>query len=340
MARVGLVLGAAAGIAVATVFVAPMMEDPLRQLSWQRISRMWALYQSTMNGSAMASMWFRNPGAFTRWSGFIPVIGFFVFGAAALIARAMSSSARPNRSREWRFCLWLALIFAGLFLQIVITPQAGGPHHAMMLFPLDIMACVVAAHLSVSYLPRITSGACTVAGAAALLVFCGAQMGNLSLHFQRFTTNSAFKAHWNPAVEELVAYLDIEGMKVDVIHCIDWGIWQQAVSLCHPEVSRKIHDSWPTFRQWDVANPNAAQTARAIISADRSALYISFASGDAVFPQCYSGFIGANEVVGRVAEPQPLPAHLAQAYEIFKVSPAPEARAALLRPRTESPRAR
>ena len=38
-------------------------------------------------------------------------------------------------------------MFGIIFIEMVLTPQAGGPHHAIMLFPFDLLAGFVAAFL-------------------------------------------------------------------------------------------------------------------------------------------------------------------------------------------------
>ncbi|PYJ48698.1 MAG: hypothetical protein DME69_02405 [Verrucomicrobia bacterium] len=50
----------------------------------------------------------------------------------------LDAEARENRKNGF-FCLLIGLL---IFLQIVITPQAGGPHHYSMIFPLPLLAFV------------------------------------------------------------------------------------------------------------------------------------------------------------------------------------------------------
>ena len=66
----------------------------------------------------------------------IVVDGFLAL--ACLSFPMLDAEARENRKNGF-FCFLIGLL---IFLQIVITPQAGGPHHYSMIFPLPLLAFV------------------------------------------------------------------------------------------------------------------------------------------------------------------------------------------------------
>lgn len=135
-----------------------------------------------------------------------------------------------------------------------------------------------------------------------------------------------FKAQWSPSTERLVTYLNSQVDDVDAIYCVDWGIWQQAVSLGSPRMRDKLKDSWPAFSQWNPHTADAPETARQFFSDRSRALYISFGATNSVFPACYRHFAEMNAVAGVPAHPdRTLPDQLRDVYEVFeKVAPRPE----------------
>ena len=95
----------------------------------------------------------------------VPVIAGFVLLEALITLLLMAESPLHNDVQRVKeiFAFMLLAIYlhrqevalvvhghATMEDQIVITPQAGGPHHTLMLFPLDLLACFAAAFLFVN----------------------------------------------------------------------------------------------------------------------------------------------------------------------------------------------
>src|SRR5438094_4142677 len=100
-----------------------------------------------------------------------------------------NEEARENR-KEGFFFLVIGLL---IFLQIVITPQAGGPHHYSMIFPLPLLAFAFLAkslytQLATENLRRLAALLSDAAAVSLLVVHVHNTAGFLS----HFRTNSHY----------------------------------------------------------------------------------------------------------------------------------------------------
>ena len=101
------------------------------QLKWQGLL-------AALSGAAVAHFIFENSAGIIRFVPYwlIIVDGFFVL--TCLFLPMSNAPARENR-KNGLFCFLVGFL---IFLQIVITPQAGGPHHYLMIFPWPFLAFV------------------------------------------------------------------------------------------------------------------------------------------------------------------------------------------------------
>src|SRR5439155_24575043 len=129
----------------------------------------WDALVNTLSGFAVAYFIFRDAAWVIRFT-FAWLIAVDGFLALACLSFPMSDAeARENRKNGFFFLLIGFLIF----LQIVITPQAGGPHHYSMLFPLPLLGFAflgrsLYTQLAWKNLQRL---AAVLLGSAAVLVF-------------------------------------------------------------------------------------------------------------------------------------------------------------------------
>jgi 4-amino-4-deoxy-L-arabinose transferase-like glycosyltransferase len=306
--------------ALVLLIILPLVRPPHMESVSRRVSQIWALYESTTTGGATAFLWFKRPPPIPLWPGWAVLAATATFLFLTLpFYRLRPASNFPVRSRALRFCIWCLLMFAAIFVQIVITPQAGGPHHTIMLFPLDLLACFAAAFLFTNTLSVRKRYVATLLEGIVLLIWAGFEMQGLQSHFRRFGDASFFRGALSPRVELLADYLNIKGKQVDAIYCVDWGIGLQLEALTQPDVSRKITDMWPTFKDWSAQNPDAEAKVKAVFSPHVKALYLTFTEENSIFADARRNFLQMNSLAGTAAQAaKGVPPALRDVYEVFE----------------------
>ncbi|HWX16184.1 MAG TPA: glycosyltransferase family 39 protein [Chthoniobacterales bacterium] len=306
--------------ALVLLIVLPLVQPPDMQSISRRIWQIWSLYEFTSAGGATAFLWFKRSPDIPLWPGWAVAAATAIFLLLALaFYRRRPGSDFPVHSGALRFCIWCLLMFAAIFVQIVLTPQAGGPHHTLMLFPLDLLACFAAAFLFTNTLSVRKRYVATLLGGIVLLIWAGSEMQSLQSHFRRFRDVSAFRGAWSPRVELLADYLNINGKHVDAIYCVDWGIGHQLAALCQPDIARKIRDRWPGFKDWSAQKPDAGAAVKATFLPQVKALYLTFTEENSVFPEARRNFLQMNSLAGNAAQPVTLvPPALGEVYQVFE----------------------
>src|SRR5262249_36407969 len=148
-------------LAIATAFAAvgllllwivyPLLRRPhMREFSG-RLSHVWSLYKSTSTGAATAHLWFKSAPTVTSWTGWGVLTATVILLFLTLVSYWLHGSANKSLDiKALKFCLWSLLMFGIIYLEIVLTPQAGGPHHLIMVFPFDLLSGFSAAFLCAS----------------------------------------------------------------------------------------------------------------------------------------------------------------------------------------------
>jgi 4-amino-4-deoxy-L-arabinose transferase-like glycosyltransferase len=325
----GMALAIVAAGALVIRIVLPLMQAPQINWSWfsSRVSTFWMRYEITTTGVAMAGLWFKKPPRlpFTLWPGWIilaATAGFLILTLPSCFRR--SSSNLRVHSGALRFCVWCLIMFAAIFVQIVLTPQAGGPHHMLMLFPLDLLACFAAAFVFVNSLPVRGRYFVTLLGGTFLLVWVGFQFENLHSHLRRFRDINSFKGLWSPRVEQLANYLNINGKRVDAIYPVDCCMGYQLGGLCEPDIGRKLRGVWPIFKNWSAEKPDAEATVKAIFSPQEKALYVTYTEKNTVFAETRRNFLQMNVLAGNRAHAITVfPPALGEVYQVFESGTGP-----------------
>jgi 4-amino-4-deoxy-L-arabinose transferase-like glycosyltransferase len=314
-----IVMAIIAAGALVLLIILPLMQLPQMQLTSRRVSQIWTLYEITSTGGATAFLWFKRPPTIALWPGWVVLAvtaGFLLLTLTFCWKR--SWNARIH-AQALRFCIWCLLMFVAIFAQIVITPQAGGPHHTLMLFPFDLLACFAAVFLFINILSVRKRRVATLLCGIVLLIWATFEIQSLQSHFRRFRDASSFRGRWSPRVELLADYVNINGQQVDAIYCVDWGIGNQMAALCRRDISRKLQDIWPIFKNWSTKQPDAAATVKAYFSPQGKALYVTFTEENSVFSETRRNFLEMNTLAGNTAQAVTVvPPALGEVYQIFK----------------------
>jgi hypothetical protein len=321
--RPAIVIGVAIGLCTAGLLtlwiIFPLLQKPQTFAFSDRLLHIWTLYKYTCTGMATAQMWFKSVPPFPSWTGWCVPALTIVFLVLALAGYAESETSNNKIDRRTlRFCLWCLLMFGIIFLQIALTPQAGGAHHTIMLFPFDLLACFSAAYLFANAVSGKKYGLILLLQGCILCFWVVSNLKSLEIHFSKFGDINSFHARYSPRIELLADYLNSEGNKLDAIHCVDWGIGLQLAAICQPDVRRKLIDEWMTFKDWRPGEANAKAIAEKVFSPESKSIYLSFIAQEPVLPETKSNFAAMEMLAGiKLQAVTFAPATLGETYEGF-----------------------
>ena len=314
-------------VAIATVaaglltlwIIFPLLQKPdIHELSG-RLSLIWALYKSSSNGAATAYLWFKSTPAVPSWTGWGALTVTVILLVVSLLACVCSVNVR-KKVDTWtlRFCLLCLLMFAIILVEMVLTPQAGGPHHTIMLFPFDLLAGFSAAFLLANTVAGQRRPIILLEG-CVLVIWAASNLKSLEAHFRKFGDTSSFRGVWSPHVELLAGYLNEKADKVDAIYTLDWGIGFELTALCRPDIGRKVKDFWPTFLGWSPDGSDASVQVTRTFPPEKKALYVGFIAKESVFPQGLRNFermrVMAGNTTKSVSNVSPA---IAETYQVFE----------------------
>jgi 4-amino-4-deoxy-L-arabinose transferase-like glycosyltransferase len=310
---------AATGAATVLWFVLPLVALPQLHLISRKFLHFWAVYEYSSTGAATACHWFKKPPQIPLWPGWAMLAAGTGFLLLTLAFCCYKPRARFQvHSRTLRFSVWCLIMFVVVFTEIVMTPQAGGPHHTLMLFPLDVLACFAAAFVFAKILPVWGRRVATIFCGLALVIWGGFQIQGLQSHFCRFGDPNLLRGPLSPRVEELADYLNTNGKQLDAIYSVDWGIGKQMQVLCRREIRKKLRDIWPVFKNWSAEKPDAEVTVKALFPPQKKTLYLTFTDENSVFQDAKHNFSQMNMLAEHAAQPvTTVPPALGTVYEVF-----------------------
>jgi hypothetical protein len=247
----------------------------------------WIRLVGTLSGAAVAAFVFESQAGIIR---FTSALLIFIEGFLALTCLALplsSAQARENR-KNGIFC---ALIGFLIFVQIVITPQAGGPHHYAMIFPLPIVGF---AFLAKSLYTQIATQnlrllAAILLASAAICLFC-VNVHNTAVVLTHFRTNPHYNPRWSPAIYSLSRYIDEHGADAKSIISVDWGLYTQLHALAPRKLRHRMQDSWPIFDEIDKeSEEKQIETLNSVFPVGKS-FALTFAAPKETWPQTRRNF--------------------------------------------------
>ena len=318
VAPIAIALVAAGLVTLWIIF--PLLQKPNIGAFSGRVSEIWQLYESATTGAATAYLWFKSPPAVPSWAGWaVPSIAAVLLFLTLIVYGRRTDTNKGGDGWRLRFCLWCLLMFGIIFIEMVLTPQAGGPHHVIMLFPFDLLAGFVAAFLFAQSFSKKPQRIIFLLEGCVLVGLLASNLRSLEVHFSKFEDVSSFRGRWSPHVELLARYLDKTDEKVDSIFIIDWGIGFELTALCRPDIARKVRDVWPTFLGWSADKPDASAQMTQVFPPGRETLYVSFVPEESVFPRALQNFeqmrIMAGNATKALSDTSPA---IAETYQLFE----------------------
>jgi len=198
--------------------------------------------------------------------------------------------ARENR-KNGLFCFLIGFL---IFVQIVITPQAGGPHHYAMIFPWPLLTFAFLArslydHFRTKKLSQVVALPLVAAATCIFLV----NIHNTMRYLSHFRSNPHYTAQWSPEIYSLSHYVNEHGFKAKSIICVDWGLHTQLHALAPKKLRRRIHDDWGTFQTLSQKDKESQTAALNQIFSEDKSLAVTFAPPKESFPDTRRNFLAA-----------------------------------------------
>jgi hypothetical protein len=250
----------------------------------------WHGLVDTLSGAAVAHFIFENPTGIIRFASYwlIVVDGFLAL--ACLFLPMSNAPARENR-KNGLFCFLIGFL---IFVQIVITPQAGGPHHYLMIFPWPFLAFAFLArslydHLRTKKLSQVV--ALPLVAVATCIFFVN--IHNTISYLSHFRNNPHYTAQWSPEIYSLSHYVNEHGFQARSIICVDWGLHTQFHALAPKKLRRRIHDYWPIFQTLSQKDKESQTAALNYVFPEGKSLAVTFAPSKEMFPDTRRNFLAA-----------------------------------------------
>jgi hypothetical protein len=245
------------------------------------------LLQSTLSGAAVAGF------IFGSLAGMIQVIPFWLIvvdgclALASLFLAMSNAEARENR-KNGIFCLLIGLL---IFLQIVITPQATGPHHHSMIFPLPLLAFAFLArslydHFRTKKLSQVVA---FITGAVATCIFL-VNIYNTMVYLSHFRNDPRYPPLWSPEIYSLSRYINEHGFESKIIICADCCVNNQLRALAPKKLRRRMRDFWPAFKNLP-NNPEEQNKLLENIFPEGKTFVVTFDASKETFPETRPNFL-------------------------------------------------
>ena len=251
------------------------------QVKWYELLR-------TLSGQGVAWFIFRDAGGIISYVPFwLIVVGGFM-ALATLFVPMSNAEARENR-KNGLFCFLIVFL---IFLQIIITPQAVGPHHYLMVFPWPLLTFAFLARCLYDHFrtKKLSQVATLPLVAAATCIFF-VNIHNTMSYLSHFRSNPHYAARWSPEIYSLSRYVNEHGFEAKSIICVDWGLYTQFQALAPKQLRRRMHDYWPTFQTLSQKDKESQTAALNDIFPEGKSLAATFAASKETFPETRRNFL-------------------------------------------------
>jgi dolichyl-phosphate-mannose-protein mannosyltransferase len=250
----------------------------------------WNGLLSTLSGVAVAHFIFGSSNGMISFMPFWLIVIDCCLALSCLFFPTRNPEAQESRKNGFFFLILGFLIF----LQIAVTPQAGGPHHYSMVFPLPLLAFVFLAKSVCSSLAtvRLRRFAALLFGSAAVCLFV-VNLHNTAGYVSHFRTNPHYNPRWSPAIYSLSGYINAHGFEVNTVISVDWGLHNQLHALAPRKLRSRMRDYWPVFREWGTRNRDRQDAMLRYIFREGKSFVLTFAPSKETFPEARQNFFDA-----------------------------------------------
>ena len=250
----------------------------------------WSALLSTLSGQAVAGFIFGDARGIISYVPFWLIVADGFLALASLLLPMSNPEARENR-KNGLFCFLIAFL---IFLQIVITPQAGGPQHYLMIFPLPLLAF---AFLGKSVYTLLATKnfwhlGGFLFGSTAVCLFA-VNIHHSAEYLSHFRTNPHYNHRWSPEIYSLSRYINEHGFEAKSIICVDWGLHTQLHALAPKKLRRRMHDYWPIFMELGEKNQKEQTATLNYFFPKGKTFVLTFAASKETFPETRRNFLAS-----------------------------------------------
>jgi hypothetical protein len=275
-------------LVIALRLILPIMQFPPAASLRAHLLQSWSEFQIALSGVGVAEYVL---GSGVGIIGSVPHRLVFIAAGMAVVCSVVPLSdptARENR-KNGLFCLLIGLF---IFVQIVLTPQAGGPHHHSMLFPLHLLSYTFLARSFYDHFrtTKFSWLAPLIAAAVAVVAMCVffVNFHNTLTYVSHFRSDSRYKPLWSPAIYSLSRYIndyERESQKIVSVDCC----LEQLQMLAPKKLRRRFRDLWPDFRRLPKTRGEQDALLANIFPQGRT-LVITFDPSKETFPETRKNF--------------------------------------------------
>ncbi|MEZ5987631.1 MAG: glycosyltransferase family 39 protein [Planctomycetota bacterium] len=228
-----------------------------------RLRMLWRILVETLDGRSVQDFVFVNRAPVSSGAQWLLAVAPLLLLAAWLeqrFRRRQPAGASPEGAVLLRWSALLLLLALGQAVLAMATRQVGGAHHFQLVWPLPLLAAILAAAALLTL--RTTRGLVLVrpglrgrsflgllllVGAAGLLV---GEARTLLAYHAGLTTPGSIRPRLSPAIYELADRVEAEGC--DLVVSTDWGLHTQLFALAPADRRRRYADAWVLFKEQDI----------------------------------------------------------------------------------------
>lgn len=244
------------------------------------LGRIWNLFAATFSGTSVVNWVFGTDGAVTSAFNILAIVQC----AAAIALLALSRPWTPAR----RLLAFLTAASVLLVLAIAVTPQVGGTHHLVMVWPLPALHLVTLLAIAAQHADGTARGAgqgMRVAVATTGAIVVGAVLAwNIAMDIRYVDTwenDRDYRPPFDPAIAKLAKR--VEALGVDRVISVDWGLHQSLVTLADRRHAGAYREwTWRLIDAPDLERPDLRQAVAEHVTGKRVA-FVLHGPGFAVF---------------------------------------------------------
>lgn len=246
---------------------------PGAQAGWSyRFARIWALYAATFGSDTVAGWMHATDVPYDyRW-GYV-LVAQLVAGLAIAVAHRGEPPGRAS------FVAWLTVALPVVLLAMAATPQVGGTHHLMSVWPLPMLQLVALAawlseRTSRKGLAARTTIAVVVTSAIALLL-----ASHAARDLRELARRDAEQRQWHPVFDPAIAGMAaaIAARDPDLVVSADWGINNSLFVLLPEPMHVRLHDWFPGLDKDPLRAPDEVRWLYDVHLRDRVATFVAHA---------------------------------------------------------------
>jgi 4-amino-4-deoxy-L-arabinose transferase-like glycosyltransferase len=216
-----------------------------------RVSEVWSLFRRTMDGTGVYAYMTGDLIDVRTWVA-PAVVAVVVLAGILTLWRLSPGGRRPDPADApladtARTTGFLFLLLLTTFAVLAATPQAIGPHHAMLMWPLPALLAVALVRAATQLRAPALRIGLTAVLTVGLLGLAGSQIRVADAYRSAFASERAWPPIWTTEAFPLASAVKRAAPGVDTIVVADWGIGNQLLALGDDDVRRRINDAWGTF---------------------------------------------------------------------------------------------